>query len=150
MQPGAQTASRWSAPAQQQSFGSQTLKHTMKEKQCNREALTTVPLVGPGSTPEFQLLNANNATTGGKPLQSGRRRLPPVGRPRRSKSNQKGDPSGGRRLAPPPGSFFNEKMLIATSQGKHRCGKSRSLIKKKAYTTCPHRRRIVPRSIHAV
>jgi hypothetical protein len=111
MQPGAQTASRWSAPAQQQSFGSQTLKHTMKEKQCNREALTTVPLVGPGSTPEFQLLNANNATTGGKPLQSGRRRLPPVGRPRRSKSNQKGDPSGGRRLAPPPGSFFNEKML---------------------------------------
>src|ERR1039458_6144371 len=36
---------------------------------------------------------------------------PPAGRPRRSKSNQKGDPRGGSLRSRPPGSFFNEKML---------------------------------------
>jgi len=38
---------------------------------------------------------------------------PPVDRPRKHrKSSQKGNPAAGR-FAPPPGSFFNEKMLTS-------------------------------------
>src|SRR5664279_1989494 len=74
-----------------------------------RRAASRLPLAGPGGT----ALRRSKTKTSyeGKTNATGRRRPPPVGRPRRSKSNRKGDPSGGVASLPPPGSFFNEKML---------------------------------------
>ena len=70
-----------------------------------------LPLVGPGAITELQLLNTTTHCEG-KPTQSGGADCLPLVGPRKSKSNQKGDPCGGVASLPPPGSLFNENMLV--------------------------------------
>src|ERR1019366_6916277 len=95
--------------------------HPMKENQKQSGAADRLPLVGPGPITELQLLNTTRCH-GGKQLQSGGAKPPPAGRPRRSKSNQKGGPRGGSLRSRPPGSFFNEKMLLpATTVARSSC-----------------------------
>src|ERR1035438_8475642 len=82
----------------------------MKENQIPAGGTDRLPLVGSGAIQEFQLLNTNTYHGGKTIAIGGAGRLPLVGH-ERSKIQSERRPQ--RRVAslPPPGSFFNEKML---------------------------------------
>lgn len=69
-----------------------------------------LPLVGPEATTEFRLLNAK-PYRGGEQLQSGGADCLPLVGPGDQNPFRKETQAGGVASLPPPGSFFNEKML---------------------------------------
>src|ERR1019366_3424466 len=80
-----------------------------------RRAASRLPLVGRGGTAALRRSKTKTHYEG-KPTQSGGADCLPLVGPRKSKSNQKGDPCGGVASLPPPGSLFNENMLVRAGQ----------------------------------